>query len=65
MTKEVTESKIALFKGALKLFWLELKTLNWEKLKVMAGLIKGYFRMKLELYRSKHHHKKDFHLSDR
>lgn len=65
MTKEVTQSKIALFKGAARLVWLELKSLNWEKIKTIFRLLKSYLKMKLEIYRSRNHHKRDYHLSDR
>ena len=48
MPNKIESGKSRLIKGALLYAWEELKTMNWAKLKALARILSGYFKMKYQ-----------------
>lgn len=48
MPNKTESGKSRLIKGALLYAWEELKTLNWIKLRAIARILSGYFKMKYQ-----------------
>jgi hypothetical protein len=65
MNKKNESGKSALIKGSLQYAWEEMKTLNSGKLKALAKIAKGYFKMKMTDHKTTEQQGSDYSLDGR